>query len=159
MSYSAKMLQHYVIAEASYTYRAKKDDGDFLVKAYDEDKKEVGSITFAEEYVDDDGDYPFGSYKDQPFFEKITSHEVVVNIRDLHVKPEHKGKGIAGELMKRAMKAIKAKFSGVPTYINASPYGDGNNIGLESLVAFYTKFGFKVLKRYVEHRNALLWRD
>lgn len=157
MSYSAKIIQHYVLAE--YAYKRKQEDGDVLIKAYDVDKKEVGSITFAEEYVDDDGDYPFGPYRDQPFFEKITGHEVVVNIRDLHVKPEHKGKGIASELMKRAMKAIKAKFSGVPIYINASPYGDSNNISLESLIAFYSKFGFKVLKRYVEHRNALLWHD
>jgi len=152
--YSCRINQHYVIAEAVYTYKLKQEDGDITIRAYDEAKKEAGSLTFLEEYVDDG---TFDPYEDQPFYEKISEHETVVNIRDLHVEPAYRSSGIASTLMKRALKAIKSRFSGVPIYINASPYGE--SLSLDTLVAFYTKFGFKVLKKYTEHRNALLWQD
>jgi hypothetical protein len=34
----------------------------------------------------------------------------------------------------------------------------GGVMGLDQLVSFYERFGFKMLKRYPEFKNALLWK-
>lgn len=155
----SKIYAHYVPSaeyKSNYTYKEANTDDGVIISAFDEKNKKVGSITFIDQYVQEDG-WPFDMYQDQPFYAKITDHEMVICIQDLSVLEQQRNKGIAGELMKRAMSSIKKKYSGFPIYINASPYGI--SISLESLISFYTKFGFKVLKRYPEYRNALLWRD
>ena len=123
----------------TYTYKLSNEDGDTVIRAY-ENKNQVGSLLFTGEYVEEDGEHPFGPYRDQPFFETICDHETVVNIQDLKVTPEHRSKGVASELMKRAMKAIKSKYPpNTPVYINATPYGSekGKSIDLETLIEFY----------------------
>lgn len=142
-------------------YKTENEDDNLKIVAYAGNKK-VGSLTVATQYVDDEESeysYPFGAYVEEPFFEEITSHEYVINIEDLHIEKEYQKMGIASELMKRGMAEIKSRYSNVPVYINASPYGQGFNIGLDALIDFYKKFGFKVLKKYSQHRNALLWKD
>jgi GNAT superfamily N-acetyltransferase len=119
--------------------------------------KRVASITVKEEFLDDGECYYFSPYKDEPFFEDLCSNEMVIAIEHLAVEPVWRGRGYAEALMTRAMKEIKRKYSGVPITINASPLD--NALSLSDLVAFYKRFGFKLLKSYPEHRNALLWKE
>lgn len=133
------------------------NEGDFEIVAYVGDET-AGSVAVASEYVGGGGDcYPFEPYQEEPFFKDICDHELVTSIQTLSVDDKFTGKGIATELMKRAMKEIKKRYSKFPVYINASPMGDV--VGLSDLVSFYKTYGFKLLKTYPEHRNALLWKD
>jgi GNAT superfamily N-acetyltransferase len=130
------------------------DDG-FEIVAYV--KKEIaGNITVAMEYLESDC-YAFSPYKGEKFYDDICSNPEVINIQLLEVEDAYTGKGIASELMTRAMKEIKKKYAGMPVYINASPMGDV--VGLNDLISFYKKYGFKLLKTYPQYRNALLWKD
>jgi len=154
------VLKKYKI-KANFEYKIESEEGDIEIVAYDEDKK-AGSLTITVQYVDSEKSehsFPFGAYVEQPFFDDISDHEYVINIQDLSVEKEYQKKGIASELMKKGMAEIKSRYPNVPVYINASPYGGKANISLDALTNFYKKFGFKVLTKYSEYRNALLWRD
>lgn len=132
------------------------DDG-FEIIAYI-DGEIAGNVIIVMEYVGSGGDcYPFQPYEEEPFYKDICDHEEVVSIQTVEVLEKHGGQGIASELMSRAMKEIKKKYAGIPVYINASPMGDV--VGLDSLVKFYSSYGFKLLKKYPQWRNALLWKD
>jgi GNAT superfamily N-acetyltransferase len=143
-------------------FKISDEEDQLYIRALD-GKKDAGEILIAEEYIqeqEDDGScYPFDAYEDPKIWKKVCNNEMVINIQHLEVQPAYRGKGIATALMKLAMKEIKSRFSGYPIYINASPMGAETGLSFEPLVDFYKKFGFKVLKKYPEHRNALLWRD
>ncbi len=125
------------------------------------DGEKVGRIIAAEEYNGDSSDecFAFEPYKTEPFYDDVCSHESFVIIQLLEVDPEARGEGVATGLMQRSMKEIEKRFSGTPVFINASPMGTSGGMGLEALVQFYQKFGFKVLKKYPQFRNAALWRE
>lgn len=157
--FKQKVLKKYQIN--AFQIEIEKDEGDIKFVAT-EDGEEAGSLTIAVQYLDSEKSehsFPFGPYSEEPFFDDISKHEYVINIEDLSVEKEYQKKGVASELMKRGMAEIKSRYPNVPVYINASPYGGKSNISLEALITFYKKFGFKVLTKYSEHRNALLWRD
>lgn len=140
-------------------YKLSEEDDGVKIRAF-KNKKEAGEILIVQEYVGSGGDcYPFEPYEDQPFYDKICDNENVTNIQHLEVKPKYRGIGIATSLMQQAMKYIKTRYKGDPVYINASPMGGDTGLSFGPLVDFYRKFGFKVLKEYPEHRNALLWRQ
>ena len=154
------VLKKYEI-KSSIQYKI-DDEEDLNVIAYDDNETEIGSLTIQYQYVDDEKSehsYPFGTYFEEPFFNDIISHGEVINIQDVHVEKEYQKQGIALELMKKGMAEIKSRYPNIPIYINASPYGNGGNMSLATLVNFYKKFGFKVLKEYSQHRNALLWKN
>jgi GNAT superfamily N-acetyltransferase len=141
--------------------KTSEEEDELHIRAFD-GKKEVGEIIMAQEYIQEEdggGCYPFDAYEDPAVWEKVCDNEMVVNIQNLEVEPAYRGKGVATALMKLAMKEIKSRFKGYPIYINASPMGMEAGLSFEPLVDFYKKFGFKVLKKYPEHRNALLWRQ
>lgn len=143
--------------EVKAKFELEKTDDGFEILAY-VDGEIAGNVTVTQEYIDSGGEcYPFQPYEDEPFYKDICDHESVTQISILSVEKEQTGKGIATELMKRAMKEIKKRYAGDPVYINASPMGDV--VGLSDLVSFYKTYGFKVLKTYPQHRNALLWKD
>lgn len=61
--------------------------------------------------------------------------------RKMEVDPEHRGKGVAKELLQRLMD--KADADGITTiYTRANPYND-EPLSQEDLMNFYAKFGFK----------------
>lgn len=139
---------------------AKYKVGDSKVKV----EKEDDSVTFTVgddegklQIVQEDGSYAFGPYEKESFYEKITDHDTVISIQHLEVKPEYRSKGYARILMETALSYIKKTYPNTPVYINASPMGFA--IDLQGLVNFYKSYGFKVLKTYTQHKNALLWRD
>jgi len=143
--------------KAAIKFTRKESDGKLIIYAKDGDKN-IGEVVIYDEYLDAGGEcWPFSPYEGEKFYEDICGYEVVVNIQHLKVEPEYRGEGLASQLMDKAMKHAKKRWPGEPAYINASPMG--GSISLEDLITFYKKYGFKVLKKYPEHRNALLWKD
>lgn len=123
--------------------------------------KHVGNIAVVHEYVGDADDIDnslFMPYKDEPFIDKLLENEYVTDIRSLDVEPEYQGQGVAKYIYNLALQEIKKVWPDAPIIINASPMGD-EGLEFNDLIAFYKKAGFKVLKRFDEHRNALLWLD
>lgn len=150
-----------VRATPEITYEEDQEDNEHRIDAL-VDGKVIGHITFVTQPVDGDEDepgFPFDAYKDagKKILKTLYAHEEVVNLQHLEVNKDFRKQGVAKELMTRALEAIKKHYSGEPIYINASPMG--NVMSLDTLVNFYTQYGFKVLKKYPEHRNALLWKE
>jgi GNAT superfamily N-acetyltransferase len=155
MSKASEVLQFLLEAEVEYSVEENEDG--FTISAM-LGGKEVGTITVKQEYVGSGGDgYPFEPYKAEPFYDEITDHDFVIAIDHLKVEPDQRGQGIGKALMDKAMQEIGNAYNGVPVYINASPMG--MDITLEKLIQFYQKEGFKLLKAYPQHRNALMWYD
>jgi ribosomal protein S18 acetylase RimI-like enzyme len=139
----------------SFNLEKEEDSNGFQFVAYDGDHK-AGSVHVVLEYPDDNC-YAFSPYEGEDFYDEICDNNMVVNIQHLEVKPEYRNQGIAQKMVEKALSEIKKEYSSIPVYINASP--TGGIMSLTDLVNFYKKFGFKVLKTYPQHRNALLWKD
>lgn len=150
-------------AKESRFHWKKKDTGDgFEIDVFDVKNDElVGNITVVNEYVGDEDDVEnsfFMPYKDEPFIHKLMKHENVTDIRSLNVEENYRGQGVGKYIYNLALQEIKKRYPDAPVFINASPHGD-TDMALDDLIEFYTRAGFKVLKRYDQHRNATLWME
>jgi len=101
--------------------------------------------------------YLLSPYSGEKFLEQVLQYTELVNLDHLEVDADRRGEGIGLELVNRAIAAAKKSYPGVPMYINASPFGM-DSIQLDDLIKLYSKAGFKVLKKYAQHRNAFMWK-
>jgi hypothetical protein len=75
-------------------------------------------------------------------------------IEALEVEPEFQGRGIAKALMQKALSYCRSTGD-KQVYLNASPMGN-KGMELGNLVAFYQKFGFKVIHKGGPHNTEML---
>lgn len=138
----------------AYTYKTVKEDenGDRrTIIAYD-GKNKVGSLTielmvnaqwyFEDEFSEDE-------------YDKMFPNDEVFKIEHLEVNDTYKGKGIAKELMKKAIDLAK-KLNYQNVYLNASPMGN-KGLDLPNLVDFYKSFGFEEILDQGGNVQMLLW--
>ena len=99
----------------------------------------IGTLTMA---AMQDAYWYFQDEFSEEQYNEFFPEDKFMNIGYLEIKQrKYMGEGIAKELMKRAIR--KAKQQGFNTiYLNASPMGTAG-LGLNDLVSFYKKFGFK----------------
>lgn len=82
-------------------------------------------------------------------------YDTIVNIDGLIVKKEYRNLGIAKQLMRKSIELMKMKGFNI-FYLNACPIGD-KELKLDSLINFYTKFGFNIIKE--QRYNVIMLLD
>ena len=138
---------------ANFKWTKERTDDGFEINVSDiKTGDHVGNVIISQEY----GEEQFAPYEDRPFYNKLVDNEVTTNIQSLDVEDKYQGKGVATNIMNIAISEIKKQYPDDPVFCNASPMGD-SGLGFDELVRFYQKFGFKVLGKFPEYKNAALF--
>lgn len=135
-----KKFERNSVIKESLTYKTDSLEDSYTIEGY-LDGDLVGSVTF--EIIYNGYKYEFYDIIPEDLYDKIFGGDPLVHIVDLNVDDYYQNSGFGTQLFIKALNKIK-ELGLTKMYLNANPKGYGLN--LSSLVEFYKKFGFKILK-------------
>jgi GNAT superfamily N-acetyltransferase len=93
----------------------------------------------------------FDEYMDEDEYLQLFRGDSFYEIEHIEVDKKSGNKGYGGKLIKKAIEAVKGK-GGKAIYLNASPIKH-ESLDLDTLVNFYSKFGFKTIVEIESSEN------
>jgi len=122
-------------------FKLSNDEDRTTITAYNINNK-IGSVS--SDILFNSYQYEFDDVFSEEEFDKIYPKDNIIKIEYIEIDDNLKNQGIATKLMGLIMNTMK-KRGYTQFYLNASPMGF-TGLGLNDLIEFYKKFGFKELK-------------
>lgn len=142
-------------------FKPLNENFDFKLSS-EEDRYEIKAIYDGEVYghiiftiVFEAYNYDFHDVISEEQFDEIFSDDTLIKLEHLEVEDGFKNEGIGSQLMVKGLEFMKSKGY-TEFYLNASPMGF-NGLGLNDLIKFYKKFGFKELLN--QGNNSIMYKN
>lgn len=144
-----KRYKNFIKESISFEKEVVEDSVDILAYI---DGKYIGKVVI--EYIMS-GYWEFEDEMSEERYNELFPDDRFAKIQYISVGSEYTGKGYAKQLMGKALEDIKSRGEKT-VYLNASPMGH-NEMNIDGLVDFYSKFGFKTfIDNYDDNKEMIL---